>query len=147
MSGVTGSSTLSPIECYMHKDPHDRVFYGIIFHIFYPLIISAFLTSIFFIYWIYMKIKEKRPFAHFVTRIVVVIVVTLFFAYDSITSYLLRIINCVKLDTVENFYESSSMGIEIFEQFSIANQTYWVEDPEFICFEGRHSILVHSLGI
>lgn len=147
LSGFTGSSTLSPLECYLGNDPHEHAYYGIIFRIFYPIIISAVLLSIFYIYWIYARYKHNTPLSHLTTRSTVVAVVTLFFGYDSITSYLMRIINCVELDTLESFNAHGSMGIEYFEQYSKATETYWIEDPDFICYEDKHAVLVHALGI
>lgn len=98
-----------------------------------------------------MRIRAKMHLPHLIRKITVVAVVTLFFSYDSVTSYLLRTVNCIKIDTADYYYDnnsnSSPKDFEYFLKFSNANKTYWAEDPDFFCYEGKHAVLVYSLGM
>lgn len=70
--------------------------------------------------------------------------------YPGVTSSLLSIFSCMRLDVVPvaiSDVESGTTLLGSYAQYLIATQSYWTEDLSQVCFDGSHLVLALALGI
>lgn len=82
----------------------------------------------------FTKKRDKRSSREsWLTCVIVITIVTVYFSYIDITRDFLRTVNCVRVD------EDRSNSTEIYQEYAIATgDRIWAEDTAMVCFKGDH---------
>lgn len=130
------------LDCVL-DDEHSipRSIRALVFRIAFPMMLLVIIVSIFFLYWLRLYHVKGESIAYFRSRTIITFLVVLFFAYEFITQELMRTLNCVGIDVVDESEVQDS-----YAKYSIARGTYWGEDTSLKCYEGSHARLAGALG-
>jgi len=139
ISSISSGASFAPMEC-LFKDFEDRSLIGIVLRALFPILLTA-------VYVLANVVKSRSDPASLKRRVIIGIIVGLFFAYDTVSEMLMRIVSCVSLDDVPDDPEATSNILQRYGHYSIARDAYWAEDTRHVCWEGNHGIVAGVLGI
>eukprot|EP00210_Caulerpa_lentillifera_P005960 g5695.t1 len=92
-------------------------------------------------------LKSRLDFKNLRRTVIIQVLVGLFFAYDTVSEMLMRIVSCVSLDVIPENLESASNVVERYGAYAIARESYWAEDTRHVCWKGTHGWVAGVLGI
>jgi len=141
--GVTNEALSVPFECNFsetHRLPPSIL--AVWTRILTPLVVLVFLIAIYTIIWIAVHPQHHNSSGNstrrslstqLITGVIVITVVTVYFSYIDLMRELLRMINCVPVDSevVKNDHP--------YQEYSIfTGEKVWAEDTSLVCFRGDH---------
>ena len=139
VSSISSGASFAPMEC-LFEDLDDRTIVGIVLRTLFPLVLTALYILVNHIKHIDDKDNARR-------RAIIGFIVGIFFAYDTITEMLMRIVNCVSLDDPNLEDPDAPLTIQRYADYATARDSYWAEDTQHVCWEGSHGLVAGILGI
>jgi len=126
------------------KNVDDRTVIGMVLRAVFPLFLMV-------VYILLTVAYHRKKDTSFKTkrRIVIGLLVGLFFAYDTVTEMLMRLVNCIYLDKkhISDDNSSNPIIIQYYGQYANATEIYWAEDTRHVCWEGSHGVAAGVLGV
>lgn len=143
VSNVSGGISFAPMECLM-KNLEDRTIIGVVLRTLFPLIVTA--LYIIFSYVRHRRLENSHDLRR---RLIIGFIVGMFFAYETVTEMMMRLVSCIQLDDVRS---SEELGIPYgivnrYGDYASARDRYWVEDTNHICWEGSHRLAAGILAV
>eukprot|EP00210_Caulerpa_lentillifera_P007389 g7062.t1 len=139
ISSISSGASFAPMEC-LFKNMEDRSLIGIVFRALFPIVLTG-------IYVLANAYKSRSDPKNLKRRMIIGIIVGLFFAYDTVSEMFMRIVSCISLDDVSEDPDATSNVLQRYGRYSIARESYWAEDTRHVCWKGSHAVVAGVLGV